>query len=363
MTIDFSTHKWDKIKDDTKLWWQGKLGRPIIQVRLHGKVADRDKPSLDFYPFTSFYNKNISAAEIVDCWDYYLSQTLFLGDAYPCIFPNFGPGVVAAFIGAELINGQDTVWFHLPDNSQLNEIELQYDIQNYWFCRLKDIVKKADEYFNGLVQIAMTDLGGGLDILSSLRHTQKLLYDFYDYPSVVKHKLWKINELWFRYFDELTSCTPGNPGYSNWALIFSDLPSYILQCDFSYMLGPDMFREFVLPELKLTSSKLKNTFYHLDGPGQLVHLDAILNIDEIKGIQWIPGAGQPYITQWPDVFKRISDAGKKIQIFGSQSSNLYDTLDVIEKQTGRIDNVIYIIEDSISNQTKIEKFLKQYIGD
>ncbi len=42
---------------------------------------------------------------------------------------------------------------------------------------------------------------------------------------------------------------PHNPGYSDWAGIYSDLPSYVPQCDFSYMIGPDMFDTFVKPEL------------------------------------------------------------------------------------------------------------------
>lgn len=33
--------------------------------------------------------------------------------------------------------------------------------------------------------------------------------------------------------------------------IFSEETWRVLRCDFSYMIGPDMFREFVNPELAL----------------------------------------------------------------------------------------------------------------
>ncbi len=361
MAIDFSIQRWNKIKEDTRNWWQGRLGRPLIQVRLAGRDAGRDNPGIEFYPFTSFYQKNISAAEIVNCWDYSLSRTKFMGDAFPCVFPNFGPGVIAAFLGAVLVNGDDTVWFHLAQSCEIKDLVLKYQAENPWLCRIKDIIKTADEKFKGLVQIAMTDLGGSLDILSTFRPAEKLLYDLYDCPESIKQTLWTASDLWFKYFNELAAVSMCSPGYSNWALIFSEVPSYILQCDFCYMLGPDMFREFVLPELKSTARKLQNTFYHLDGPGQLAHLDMILSVDEIKGIEWVPGAGQPDITHWPHVFKKVSDAGKKIHIFSNQAQNPFEVLDVIEKQTGRIDNVVYVFEDHISNQEKIEQFLNRYI--
>jgi 5-methyltetrahydrofolate--homocysteine methyltransferase len=362
MTVDFSKERWDRVKENASLWWDCKLGRPLIQVRLKSRDAGRVKPNIDFYPFTSFYPDKVSAAQIVDCWEYSLSETVFLGDAFPCVFPNFGPGVIAGFLGAGLANGTDTVWFHPEENVEIKHLDLKYDAANKWLCRVKDIVKAADEKFSGLVQVAMTDLGGNLDILSTFRPSEKLLYDLYDYPDDVKKALWTASDLWLRYFNELGLAAPRNPGYSNWALVFSELPSYILQCDFCYMLGPGMFNEFVLPELKSTAGKLKNTFYHLDGPGQLVHLDTILAVDEIKGIEWVPGAGVADVTHWPDVYKKISDAGKKIHIFGQQAQNPYEVLDVIEKQTGRVDNVVYIIEDEITNYKKIEQLLNKYVG-
>jgi hypothetical protein len=38
---------------------------------------------------------------------------------------------------------------------------------------------------------------------------------------------------------------------------------------------------------------LPRTFYHLDGIGQLHHLDLVLSIAELDGVQWVPGDGKP----------------------------------------------------------------------
>ena len=55
------------------------------------------------------------------------------------------------------------------------------------------------------------------------------------------------------------------------------------------------------PELAASCRRLKNAFYHLDGLGQLPHLKSLLSIPELKGIQWVPGDGQPDVTEWPAV--------------------------------------------------------------
>jgi succinate dehydrogenase flavin-adding protein (antitoxin of CptAB toxin-antitoxin module) len=62
---------------------------------------------------------------------------------------------------------------------------------------------------------------------------------------------------------------------------------------------------------------MDHAFYHLDGKGQIRHLDMLLALDELAGIQWIPGNGQPQADQWLPLLKRIRDAGKLCQMYVS----------------------------------------------
>jgi len=55
--------------------------------------------------------------------------------------------------------------------------------------------------------------------------------------------------------------------------------------------------------------------YHLDGIGQLPHLDSLLTINELDAVQWVPGDGKPKQGEWPHVYQKIYMAGKKIQIW------------------------------------------------
>ena len=198
---------------------------------------------------------------------------MFLGDGFPHVCPNLGPGVIAAFMGAELVNGHDTVWFHPKEEIGIGDLELELDVENPWYRRCRDLVIAAMNRWQGSVQCAFTDLGGNLDILSVFRPAEKLIYDLYDSPEHVKRLTWKAHELWWRCFEDFSTLTEGiNPGYSTWAAILSDKPHYMLQCDFCYMIGPEMFDKFVRPELKASADRLANAFYHLDGRGQLGHL-------------------------------------------------------------------------------------------
>ena len=90
----------------------------------------------------------------------------------------------------------------------------------------------------------------------------------------------------------------------------------MLQCDFCCMISPRMFERFVKPELAESCRKLDRAFYHLDGPGQLRHLDSLLEIPELAGVQWIPGAGAAPADEWIDVYRRIRAAGKLVQFTG-----------------------------------------------
>lgn len=356
MTIDFDVQRWERVKVDSSTWWRGELDRPLVQFTTGGRDPGRPEPAIPHYDFMAFYDLSVSAEDIIDRWDYNFSCMHFLGDAFPSLFPNFGPGVVAAFLGAELQTSIDgcTVWFQPKEDMDIRDLHFSYDPDNIWLLRVKDICRAAAHRWRGNVQVMMTDLGGNLDLISTFRPSEKLLYDLYDYPEDVKRLTWEAHELWWRYFEEINEVLrPSNPGYIGWAPIFSETPSYILQCDFSYMISPAMFDEFVKPELEATCKRLSNTFYHMDGPGQLSHLDSLLSISELKGIQWVPGAGAPDCKHWPEVYRKIRDAGKLVQLYGEP-----DLLDTVVGQLGSAEGLI--LTGRGGDQKEIQSCLERY---
>jgi 5-methyltetrahydrofolate--homocysteine methyltransferase len=126
----------------------------------------------------------------------------------------------------------------------------------------------------------------------------------------------EITSLWLRYYDELYDIIQASGrGTTPWAAIWSPGRTYMLQCDFAYMISPQMFERFVMPDLADCCDSLDHGFYHLDGKGQIRHLDMLLSLERLRGIQWIPGDGQPPPEGWLPLLKRIREGDKLCQLY------------------------------------------------
>jgi hypothetical protein len=162
----------------------------------------------------------------------------------------------------------------------------------------------------------LADIGGNLDVMASLRGSQKLLFNLTDAPHEVERLSRRITSLWLRCYDELYPiASAAGRGNACWGPCWSPGRGYMLQSDFSYMISPDMFRRFVLPDLEACSDRLDYAFYHMDGKGQIPHLDQLLSIKRLRGIQWQPGDGQPMADAWLPLPKRIRDGGTLCQVY------------------------------------------------
>ena len=49
--------------------------------------------------------------QVLDLYERDLVRTRFVGDAWPKWWPNFGPGIMAGFVGARVRSVPTTVWF------------------------------------------------------------------------------------------------------------------------------------------------------------------------------------------------------------------------------------------------------------
>ena len=333
MPIAFDADRWTKVKETYRQFWGGELERPIIPVVLKGRDPGRPMPQAPLLSQETCHDFSWSAEQLIDRIDYELSCYEFLGDAYPYFnLDCFGPGVVAAMLGGRLDNSSGRVWFWPGEEKPIQDIHLALQPDNRWLQRIKDICAAGMERWQGQVLVGMTDLGGNLDIPATFVTSQQLLLELIDHPDDVIRLTWEAHEAWHQAYAQINAVLqPVNPGYSDWSYIYSDQPSYMLQCDFSYMISPRMFGKFVLPELKATTTRLKRSFYHLDGIGQIGHLDQLLTLPSLNGVQWIHGDGKPDSSHWPEIFQKIHAAGKKIQII----SGGFAAVEAVWEQIGR----------------------------
>ena len=319
MAIDYNEERWTALREQYAAWRKNDEGAPIL-----GWITQRDPgrpvpnaPILEQGNCTDF---SWTPDQLADRMFYEMECLQFYGAAYPRFNMHaFGPGVVAAFCGADIeISSTNNVWFKAP-KKDIADIHIQFDEDSKWFRRVYDIYEACMKRFEGNAVLSMTDLGGAADIVATFVGSQDLLFALYDEPVEVKRLMNEAHEAWWQAYNKLNEVMVrgGAPGYSDWfGLYYPEPGGYILQSDFCYMIGPDMFREFIMPELAKSAEKLKWPVYHWDGPGELVHYDALMEIEpKLQAIQWVPGDGNPPQYEWPEVLSKIGSAGRKLLIY------------------------------------------------
>lgn len=320
---EFSADEWQRIRQDWTDWWQGRLRRPLVWI----VTQDDDHPPGNFSNNLLRFPLGTAPDAILDYYQPYLETTHYFGDAFPQWWLNAGPGIAAAFLGStpHFAETDDwgTTWFEPLSLPALEALQPRCDEDNPWWQHCLAVLRAAVVRWGEQVVIGHTDLGGNMDILASLRGTEALLYDVIDAPEEVSRLTRDITAQWLRFYDEMHAIICQTPlGSSYWSGYWSPGTGYILQSDFSYMISREMFDRFVLPDLTTCCAHLDYPFYHLDGKGQLKHLDSLLTIPNLRGIQWQPGDGQPSADGWIDVLGRIRGADKLCQVYVTRAGAL-----------------------------------------
>lgn len=301
----------EKIKAQFHAWWNMENDTPLLSVYARGEnhmdVSDvpqelEERWRNEEYLLESEKNK----------W----ASTYCGGVAFPVYNPNLGPDILGACTGYNDIKfGEDTSWA-IPKIEDLNDIDdIQLDENNPWWKKIVSMTRSAVEGSGGKFFVGMTDLHPGTDGLVSIRGAQNLCYDLIDCPEAVDNALRKITEFYKDIYTRLADVLDAEKsGYTTWNNIWSDVPYYIVSSDFSAMIGTEDYERFVAPHIEGEIGFLKHSIYHLDGPAALRHLDRILAMENLNGVQWVPGAGNAPMRDWIHVLKRIQEAGKIIEV-------------------------------------------------
>ena len=299
-----------------KFWNRENKKRCILNI------ASSKPGSTAFRNYTTLEEKWLDPEYSYSRYKHREENSYFAAEGVPNLFTNLGPGCLAACIGGNYTLAPNTVWFDrnpiVDDWENPPEIKLDQN-REMWqnLTRLQTRFAKDPD-----VQFAITDLGGVLDIVASLRGSEPLLYDLYDYPEEVKEFTKKVTKLWFEAFDlQLKTVEEAGLPYNSWMNIPSAKPWYPLQCDFCAMISPAQFEEFVLPHIVEQVEYMPRSIYHLDGQGELPHLDMLLDIPGLTGIQWTAGDGQAPLwdEKWFPVYKKIQEKNKNLVLLGGIS--------------------------------------------
>ena len=322
MAVHFDQERMEQVAINHARWWKGELDRPLIKVTIED-AYEAPACSIPVLSQETCNDFSISPEQVIDALDHRLSRQEYLGDAFPMVnFDAFGPGVLSAFCGARLDNTSGAVWFFPQEELEIEDIHVRYDPENRYARRIKDLYRAGLEKWQGNVILGLPDLGGVMDVAAVLRGSENLLMDLYDSPEEVLRLNEEIQQAWYEAYQDFLQVLRPQRFNTNWAGILSEEPSYVIQCDFSYMIGNPMFRQFVLQTLRRDTERIPHTLYHLDGIGELNHLEDILSLEKLNAVQWVFGDGKPPAECWMDVYRRILAAGKQLQITGTPESFL-----------------------------------------
>lgn len=332
-----------------EFWNKENEDRPIMSVFAPKKVT---KPE-DFQKHQDYRDAWLDVEYQIKHARNSFENTHFLGEALPVFSPNLGPDFLGALCGCDLKFGADTSW-SIPCITDYESFPpIKFDENNKWWKKMCELTLAALEDSHGDYLVGITDLHAGADGLVSLRGPENAALDIYDEPEQFKAR---VNEI-FPVFKEVTfrlhnMISAYQKGCINWmGILRTEELWYPTSCDFSCMISPDCFEEFIIPELLEEIEMLPASIYHLDGPGALKHLDRLLKIEKLNGIQWVYGAGQPSARYWIKELKKIQEAGKCIQV----ECKPEDIVPICENLRPQGVNLICCVDDLESGEAIIKE--------
>lgn len=305
----------EEVRQRLSTWWNGgDIGRPALLL-----YAPREKPLEDIpalpkpegwvtdYSTSDFaYRVNLSARAC--------TMTHYLAEAVPAVAPDLAPNCLALYLGCRGVEMPGTVWCQ-PCISSPEDARFDYDPQNfYWQFSLR-LAREQLRLGRGKFLIQFPDLIEGLDTLAAMRGTERLLIDLVERPEWVHRCLRQITDRYFDYYDILYGLFRDEAnGSVFWAWAPGRMAKF--QCDFSAMISPEMFRDFMLPVLTEMCERVSYCMYHWDGPGALGHQPHLLSVPGLKMLQWTPGDGHEpaWHPRWWPYFHRTIEAGRKVFI-------------------------------------------------
>ena len=308
----FYQENWETIKKRLTLLWDGEiLDRPCVAVSC---LKDEKNPFQERVPKTAeewkaFYTDPEWILErSLDRFD----KSYYGGDALPMIFPYWGCGGHAKYLGGKAQYVPGTIWIE-PAFEDYNSFDFSFAPDDEVLQAELRALKYLAEAGKGKFFVAPPDNCGSYDALSELRGGEDFITDLLDEPELVKKCGNKMVDILIKsgdmIFDVLRENNDGGSVHG-WMNTWCPGKHMQLQCDLSVMISADMYREFIVEDLERSCQWLDRAIYHLDGMEQIRHIDLITSVKRLSMVQWTQVDGQPDLTHNFESLHRIQKAGK-----------------------------------------------------
>ncbi|MBI1335439.1 MAG: hypothetical protein GC164_00580 [Phycisphaera sp.] len=317
--------EFDRVLERFEAWWNRQIiDRPLVSI---GVQPIRPPASMTEH-HGSLRERWMDAEYQIESVRREFESGIYLAETLPVYMPNLGPEVCATVFGCGLEFGQHTSWSK-PIVENIREVmNLKPDLENAYWQTLRRMTRLSLEAGRGRWLTAMTDLHTNGDLLASLRDPQELCIDIMDDPEGVRLACEHVTGSFATMYEDLglPIATAGQPS-TGWTPVLHNGRMYIVSCDFICMISPDAFERTILPSIVQEMRYLDRSLFHLDGPGALKHLDALLACEELDALQWVYGAGGGRASDWIEVYRKAQGKGKALQVI---CADIPDALCVME---------------------------------
>ena len=307
---------WEEAEQRYRAWWAHEmLDRCAIWV-----TAPRTGMSKPVYPprpptpLEKWTDLDFAAGcnRLTPSWTYYG------GEAFPTWTIGYpGHTAIPAFLGCPTDLDFNTGWWNpIVTGENLDEVlKLRIDPNNRWWQFALKALERAATEAPGLAIPSIGAFGGSGDCLAAVRGSDRLLYDVIDRPEEVIAAEEHLMKIWFEVYDTFYKIIHEAAGGSTcWFPLWAPGKFYAAQNDFSYMIGPKMFRDLFLPLIEKQTRFLDYTVYHVDGVEAFAHVPALCELPRLQALQILPGAGKPSPLHYMDTLKYVQHAGKNLHI-------------------------------------------------
>jgi len=317
----------DRAVERLEAWWHGEvLDRPCVQMHVARPGTHRPFPEKKH---ATLRERWMDVEYQVESCLRSCERTYYVGEAFPVYVPNLGPDVCATLFGCELIFAPGTSWVE-PIVRDWEDFDFTPRFDSVYWTTIRKMTDLALEVGEGKFITGLTDLHMNGDLLSALRGREQLCLDLHDRPDELREVIRKAGALYPIVYDDLWNRIRAKGlGCTTWLSVYHQGRYYPTSMDFAGLISPAMFQEFFLPIIMDEIEFLDRSLFHLDGPSALPHLDTLLSIPKLNGIQWVFGAGNGPCTRWIDVYRRIQNAGKCAQVLVGEVEEIFTILEVL----------------------------------
>lgn len=306
---------WAQTQARFAAWWRNEvLDRPVTVLsvpRATPRTALRSLP-----PTETVERLMLDPQYAVDWMENLLAATDFLGDAIPQAGRGLGVGTLGSLAGAEPHFSKGSVWIN-PCVTDWAAVPLpRFDADSPISRRMLAVADAIRDNARGRYLLSTPDLLDAATTMSQMQLTQDLIFSLSDDPGPAKAYQKALVQVWLDAYDFWREYdrAAGQEGSINWTSTYSPGRGGVVQCDFSALLSPPLFRDFALPEITATADHLDYAVFHVDGREEEKFLDDLFAVRSLRAFQWVYGTTSPSPSKYPDTIRRIQAAGRPVEV-------------------------------------------------